>query len=49
VIVAPAKTLGTIRQQLHKKTKDRLIADLDKDLTNHDLGDIEKILEEEAA
>jgi protein required for attachment to host cells len=49
VIVAPAKTLGTVRQALHKEARDRLIADLDKDLTNHDIGDIEKILSNEAA
>jgi protein required for attachment to host cells len=49
VIVAPAKTLGTVRQALHKEARDRLIADLDKDLTNHDIGDIEKILGNEAA
>jgi protein required for attachment to host cells len=44
VIIAPAKTLGTIRQALHKETQDRLVADLDKDLTNHAIADIEKIL-----
>ena len=49
VIVAPAKTLGTIRQQLHKETQDRLVADVDKDLTNHAIEDIEKILSNEEA
>ena len=44
VIVAPAKTLGTLRQQLHKETENCLIGDLDKDLTNHAIQDIEKIL-----
>ncbi len=44
VIVAPAKTLGTLRQQLHKETQDCLHTDLDKDLTNHHIKDIEKIL-----
>lgn len=49
VVVAPAKTLGTIRQQLHKETQDRLIADLDKDLTNHDIAEIETILKKQEA
>lgn len=49
VIVAPAKTLGTIRPALHKETQDCLVADLDKDLTNHDIAEIEKILKNEEA
>ncbi len=49
VIVAPAKTLGTIRQALHKETRDCLVADLDKDLTNHDIANIETILKKEVA
>lgn len=44
VIVAPAKTLGKLREKLHKETRDRLVADLDKDLTNHEIGEIEQLL-----
>lgn len=45
VLVAPPKALAEIRSHLRKETlRDRVIAELDKDLTNHPLDKLEKIL-----
>ena len=44
VLVADPRTLGEIRPQLHKEVHDRLIGELDRDLTNVPLPDIERAL-----
>lgn len=44
VLVAPPKTLAAIRPRLHKEAGARIVAELDKDLTNHPLYEIEKLL-----
>lgn len=47
VLVAPARTLGELRQKLHKEVADRVVAEIDKDLTNHPLDEVEKLLKRE--
>jgi protein required for attachment to host cells len=44
VVIAPAKALGQLRQELHQETQACLTADVAKDLTNHKIDDIERIL-----
>lgn len=44
VVVAPPKTLGEMRKHYHKEVSDRIVAELDKDLTGHPIDQIEKAL-----
>ena len=44
VIVAPPRTLAELRHAFHKDVAHRIVAEVDKDLTNHPVGDIEKHL-----
>lgn len=44
IVVAPPKTLGELRKHYHKEVSERLIGELDKDLTGHPVPDIEKAL-----
>lgn len=44
VLVAAPSVLGEVRKQLHKEVSDRIIAQIDKDLTNHPVNEIEKIV-----
>jgi protein required for attachment to host cells len=44
VIAAPPRTLAELRQSFHSDVKRRIIAELDKDLTRHPVGEIEKHL-----
>ncbi|MGB7404272.1 MAG: host attachment family protein [Pacificimonas sp.] len=44
VIAADPSTLGELRKELHSTVTDRIVAELDKDLTNHPLDKIEKML-----
>lgn len=44
VLVAAPSVLGEVRKQLHKEVSDRVLAEIDKDLTNHPVDEIEKIL-----
>lgn len=44
IVVAPPKTLGELRKHYHKEVSQRLIGELDKDLTGHPVPDIEKAL-----
>jgi len=44
IIVAPPNTLGELRKHYHKDVAARLILEVDKDLTDHTLPSIEKIL-----
>lgn len=46
VIVAPPRTLGDLRAELHQEVRDRVIAEIDKDLTGHPVDRIERILAE---
>ena len=41
VIAAPPKTLADLRQALHPDVKARVIAEINKDFTNHPVGAIE--------
>lgn len=42
VIVAAARTLGALRGELHREVSDKVIAEIDKDLTNHPLDEVER-------
>jgi protein required for attachment to host cells len=44
IVVAPPRTLGELRKHYHKEVSDRLIAELDKDLTGHPVKEIESAL-----
>ena len=41
IVVAPPRTLGELRKHYHKEVSDRLIGELDKDLTGHPVDKIE--------
>ncbi|MBY6114837.1 host attachment family protein [Mameliella alba] len=49
VIVAPPRTLGELRDKLHKEVLDKVVAELDKTLTNHPIDKIETLLVNELA
>lgn len=44
VIAAPPTTLGDLRQHLHEEVKARMIGTVAKDLTHHQVDQIERIL-----
>ena len=44
VVVAPPKTLADLRSAFHADVKERIIAEINKDLTKHPVGDIERHL-----
>lgn len=44
VIVAPPKTLAELRSAIHSDTRAHVIAEINKDLTRHSVGDIEQHL-----
>ena len=44
VIVAAPAVLGEIRKNLHQEVADKVIAEIDKDLTNHPVHEIEKLV-----
>ena len=44
VLVAAPAVLGEVRKHLHKEVSGRVIAEIDKDLTNHPVDRIEKIV-----
>lgn len=44
VLVAPPRTLGALRPQLHKEVQARVVAEVDKDMTNHPVDRIEALL-----
>jgi protein required for attachment to host cells len=44
VVAAPPKTLGELRKAFHKEVSVRIVAEVNKDLTGHDVGDIEAVL-----
>lgn len=44
IVVAPPRTLGELRKHYHKEVSERLIGEIDKDLTGHPVPEIEKAL-----
>lgn len=44
VVIASPNALGELRQHWHKEVRDKIIGEIDKDLTNHPLAEIEKQL-----
>lgn len=44
VIIAPPKTLGELRKQLHKEAARRVVCEIDKEMTGRPIPDIEKLL-----
>jgi protein required for attachment to host cells len=44
VIVAPPKILGELRHEFTKETERKIVAEIDKDLTNHTITEIERLL-----
>ena len=48
-IIAPPKTLGVLRKQLHKEVERRLVLTLNKEMTDRPIPDIEDLLVGEAA
>ena len=44
VVVAPPRTLADLRSAFHTDVQSRIIAEINKDLTRHPVGDIEKHL-----
>ena len=49
VLVAPPRTLGTLRDKLHKQVSARVVAEVPKDMTNHPVDKIETLLKAELA
>lgn len=43
-IIAPPKTLGKLRKQLHKEAARRVVIEIAKEMTGHTVADIEKLL-----
>ena len=43
-IIAPPKTLGELRKQLHKEAARRVVIEIDKEMTGHTIADIEKLI-----
>jgi protein required for attachment to host cells len=44
IVVAPPRALADLRNAFHADVKSRILAEIDKDLTNHPIYDIEKRL-----
>jgi protein required for attachment to host cells len=44
VLVAAPSVLGEVRKAVHKEVADRIIAEIDKDLTNHPVYEIEDLV-----
>jgi protein required for attachment to host cells len=44
IVVAPPRTLADLRSAFHADVRARIIAEINKDLTRHPVGDIEKHL-----
>ena len=47
VLIAPPRVLGELRDKMHKEVSSRVVADMPKDLTNHPLDKVEKLLKSE--
>lgn len=46
-IIAPPKTLGELRKQLHKEAARRVVVEIDKEMTGRPIPDIEKLIVEQ--
>jgi protein required for attachment to host cells len=44
ILVAPPNTLATLRKKLDTKTAERVVAEIDKDLTKHPVPEIARVL-----
>ncbi|ESR24168.1 host attachment family protein [Lutibaculum baratangense] len=44
VVVAPPRTLGVLRKEYHKEVADRIVEEVNKDLTGHPVDKIEDVL-----
>lgn len=44
VVVAPPRTLGMLRQEYRPEVSDRIIAEFPKTLTQHEVGQIERLI-----
>jgi protein required for attachment to host cells len=49
IIVAPPRSLGTMRRAFQKEVADKVAAEIPKDLTTHPLPDIARILKQESS
>jgi len=49
VLIAPPKTLGILRKELHKEVERRIVLTLNKEMTDRPIPDIEELLVGEAA
>lgn len=43
-IIAPPKILGDLRREFAKETESKIVAEVAKDLTNHTIAEIERLL-----
>lgn len=48
IVAADPSTLGELRKEWHQEVEQRIIAEIDKDLTNHQIDEIEKLVAEHA-
>lgn len=44
IVAAPPRTLAELRQALPRDVQDRILAEIDKDLTGHPVSEIERLL-----
>ena len=49
VVIAPPKALGVLRKELHKEVERRIVATINKEMTDRPIPDIEELLVGEAA
>lgn len=49
VLVAPPQVLGELRDTLHQEVRNKVVAEVDKTLTNHPLDEIETLLRDTLA
>ena len=49
VVVASPQVLGVLRGEVHKEVADRIVAEIPKTLTNHPMGEIERIVQDALA
>lgn len=47
VLVAAPRALGDLRDALHQEVRDKIVAEIDKTLTNHPVDEIERIVKKE--
>lgn len=44
IVIAPPRILGDLRREFSKETASKIVAEVAKDLTNHTIADIERLL-----